>query len=1428
MNKRRFLYFLLTIVITIGACPCFFSDIPVAFGDEAKSNGLAEINSKEVSIFEKRSGVASFLYDNTSGLPASEANAIAQSSDGFLWIGGYSGLVRYDGNTFERIDLNKGINSVVSLFVDSSDALWIGTNESGVARVKPNSLKMFSKEDGMGSASVRSMAEDADGNVYFATTNGVDYIDSRFKIHNIKDDRILYQNIQMIKAAPDGAVLGVTKSGDIFVIRDKKIVAYYDGETIGIGEIYCIIPDEGKEGYVYIGTTGSKVFYGNLKNGFKNYKDIDIAPLEHINSIDTAYDSYYFSCDNGIGVYNDNGFKKLENLPMTNSVESMMMDYQGNLWFASSKQGIMKLVSSPFVDISKEHNLSSQVVNATCIYKDKLIIGCKNMGLTILQEDGTVSDLPVTSAVTASGKPIAGSSLTDMTKESTVRSIIKDSGGRLWISSYGKNSLICYDNGRLTCFTEEDGLPSQRIRVVCELADGRYAVAGTGGISIIKDNVITKVYDESDGIKNLEILTVVQAENGDIIAGTDGGGLYIISDFGVRQKSTDNGLTSDVIMRLKVDAERNIIWMVTSNSIAYMDENYNVINIDTFPYTNNFDLYSNDRGETWILSSNGIYIEETEKLLKNENLNPYHYSIYEGLPYIAAANSYSYLAENGNLYIAGSTGVACVNMNEPIFATENVKITTPYLEIDGKRIYPDENNEFVINSDAKTVKIFTHIFTYTQVNPKIDYQLKGFETEMNSVDRKDFAGVTYTNLSGGDYEFVVQIADPKGKVHESYSVKLRKEFSPFEYTAVRLAVIALGIIAVTLAVWRIMHATVISRQYVQIRMAKEEAERANTAKSRFLANMSHEIRTPINTIMGMNEMILREDMEGVPKETSDSILQYATDIKRASDTLLELINELLDLSKIESGKMNLVEMEYDVKEFISSIAMMIRVRSKQRDLIFETEIDENIPKKLYGDEKKLKEVLLNLLTNALKYTNDGGFKLIVSLKEKQDGMCSIYFAVKDTGIGVKPEDMDRLFSAFERLDEKKNTGIQGTGLGLDISRKFVDLMGGELLCDSVYGQGSTFYFTVKQKIVDEEPLGKFVEEEVKIKDVYFPQFVAPEGKVLVVDDNEMNLQVIKGLLKATKLQLTMATSGRQCLELLEKEEFNVVLLDHMMPEMDGIQTLKEMRNRNIDLPVIALTANIMSGGSEYYKQLGFQDYLAKPVEGVALEKMIKKYLPAKFQFSAAYLIKDEEEKERESEDRLSEELLWLESTEGISVEDGMKYCGGSESFEMTLNTFFEMIDENSNVIEKAYTENDIELYTIKVHALKSSARIIGASKLSEMALALENAGKSGDIEYIKNNTDSLLSEYRSYKTKLGRLAKNEPANEEKTEISKEEVKELFEAVKLFAEQMDYEACEMTVEQLKGCRLSEEDETVLEKITGMLKKLDWEGLQNLEV
>lgn len=514
----------------------------------------------------------------------------------------------------------------------------------------------------------------------------------------------------------------------------------------------------------------------------------------------------------------------------------------------------------------------------------------------------------------------------------------------------------------------------------------------------------------------------------------------------------------------------------------------------------------------------------------------------------------------------------------------------------------------------------------------------------------------------------------------------------------------------------------------------EDALQATRSKSDFLSNMSHEIRTPINSILGMNEMILRECKD-------EEILNYAATVEQSGRLLLALINEILDLSKIESGKMEIVPVEYQMSSILNDVVNMIKERAEKKDLELEIEANAKIPNHLYGDEIRIRQVLTNLLTNAVKYTKAGTVTLAVDFERIGENSLNLKVGVKDTGIGIKEEDIEHLFDSFQRLDQVNNRHIEGTGLGLAITSRLVDMMEGTLKVESEYGKGSFFSVTIPQQILDSEEMGDFKKkflESTRERKEYQKSFLAPEAKILVVDDNEMNLQVVKALLKETQVQITLCQSGQECLKQLRKQEFDVILLDHMMPTMDGIETLRYIRAIQVPdcskIPVIALTANAISGVRTMYVQAGFDDYLSKPIVGAALEEMLLKYIPAEkikaqeaadAQETVAAQETVEQNETVEMAETISEEKEKNVPGTYLNVKSGLTYSGDSEEiYSEFLQMFCDMKEEKETALQAAFENRDWAQYTILIHALKSNAASIGGEVLAEQARQLEMAGKA--------------------------------------------------------------------------------------------------------
>ena len=617
---------------------------------------------------------------------------------------------------------------------------------------------------------------------------------------------------------------------------------------------------------------------------------------------------------------------------------------------------------------------------------------------------------------------------------------------------------------------------------------------------------------------------------------------------------------------------------------------------------------------------------------------------------------------------------------------------------------------------------------------------------------------------------------------------------------------------------------------------KQQALISNETKGKFLANMSHEIRTPINAVLGMDAMILRECKD-------ESIREYALNIQNAGQTLLSLINDILDFSKIESGKMEIIPVEYDFSSMIHDVVNMIMMRAEDKGLKMNLSVDSTLPYKVYGDEVRIRQVLTNLLTNAVKYTKEGSMGLTVSGQRDGEDII-LYFAVEDTGIGIRPEDIQKLFARFERIEEERNRNIEGTGLGMSITMQLLKLMDSELVVESEYGVGSKFSFEIRQRIVCDEPIGDLEERIKKLSTqyTYDAAFVAPDVHILVVDDNALNRKVFKNLLKQTKVQVDDLESGKECLEIVQEKHYDIIFLDHMMPEMDGVETLHAMKNSAEypckDTPVIALTANAIQGAKEMYLKEGFDDFLSKPIQPEKLEKMIKHWLPKELllrEDTVTETVADKLSEDIPADDRVTDgapagetEENTLPTIEGLDWQSALTHLPDMDLLMETIYDFHSTMNGEADFLQNCYENLEdhdqmLNSYRIKVHAMKSSAALIGITHLSEKAKALEMAAKDGDKEFICQNTEEFLKEWRSYKEKLSICIKEE----EKEELSDLSIiQEKLDALKEAMDMMDIDMADEIMKELRSYEYSEEISAKIESLGAAVVNLDVDAVNEL--
>ncbi|MDO5477082.1 MAG: ATP-binding protein [Eubacteriales bacterium] len=608
---------------------------------------------------------------------------------------------------------------------------------------------------------------------------------------------------------------------------------------------------------------------------------------------------------------------------------------------------------------------------------------------------------------------------------------------------------------------------------------------------------------------------------------------------------------------------------------------------------------------------------------------------------------------------------------------------------------------------------------------------------------------------------------------------------------------------------------------------RDSAEKANAAKSEFLTNMSHEIRTPINTVLGMNEMILRESLQTrdrLPKERESirkafsDIYGYAGNIESAGNSLLFIINDILDFSKIEAGKLDIVETSYRMSSVLKDVSNLISYKAKNKGLAFHIDVSSEIPDVLYGDQVRVRQVMANLLNNAVKYTEQGSILLTLGIMTRQqvagfsgqqgpvaplqqvaepiarpepeisarpepepspveEEKVWLVISVKDTGIGIREEDLGRLFQKFERVDLRKNSTIEGTGLGLAITRSLLDKMGGSIQVESVYGEGSTFTAILPQKVGAEEAgrVGGFAcgkeENSTREAEVYRESFRAPDARILIVDDTRMNLTVAAGLLKNTELKIDTAVSGAEAIALAKVISYDLILMDQRMPEMDGTEAMRAIKEQtdgaNAHTPFICLTADAVTGARERYITEGFTDYLTKPVDRSLMERMIMQYLPAEKIQSG-----QEESGSRQKEARSGLVVPAPLREAGIDPDEGLRYCGNDEDLYRSLLMEYAVgAEEKQRVLRKDLEAEDWADYAVRVHALKSTSKMIGAGNLSTIAARLEAAAEAGNAGEILQDHKDLERQYAHAAAGILSILNLKP--EKRTEAKEEEILEFL-------------------------------------------------------
>ncbi|MGN0316968.1 MAG: response regulator [Lachnospira sp.] len=599
-----------------------------------------------------------------------------------------------------------------------------------------------------------------------------------------------------------------------------------------------------------------------------------------------------------------------------------------------------------------------------------------------------------------------------------------------------------------------------------------------------------------------------------------------------------------------------------------------------------------------------------------------------------------------------------------------------------------------------------------------------------------------------------------------------------------------------------------------------ELEKSNNYQKDFLANFSHELRSPINAIIGMNELILRSN-------NLDEIKKYGNNAFDAGSALLSLVNDILDFTKIQSGHMELVLEDYSTMELLKQSFNLVAVRAQEKNIELRVKNIASIPSRLYGDEMRVRQIITNLLTNAVKYTDEGYVDLAFFYEKLDEGLISLNIRVTDTGMGIPKENMEKMYDSFQRLDVTKNKTVEGTGLGLAITRSLVRQMRGTIAVESELGKGSTFTVRIPQKVIDPAPMGEYRPEDNPVIEKYKASFKASKARILVVDDIEMNIQVFIGLLTKTKIQIDSALSGAKALEMLENNKYDIIFMDHMMPGMDGVQTLHEIRKTDKETPVIVLTANAIQGAKEEYLAEGFNDYLTKPVMYKDLEKLISDYLPYNLleqttDNNEAY---DDDDGKADSDDAIV--LDELPDVEGVDWKYALNFFDTKTLLMQTLKNVYATLNSDADRIDMLAddieTEGMLDAYRIATHSLKGSTAMVGISMVSSFAKRLEKAAKNGEIDVIRSMTGLLTAEMRETKKNLDIIF----AGADKKKIDNNEIiLDLLNMLIKAACNCDIDRMDEIMESLLKYKFEDPINTTIEKLHAAETELDYEKVSKL--
>ena len=1316
-------------------------------------------------------GYMQSVYNQKSGIGSNEVNCLYQSSSGYIWAGTDGGLYRTNGSGFQSIDLwdteRTDLYSINCIVQDQNGRMWIGTDNYGLFYIEDGQTHHLQEEYYNGNKTILSIVEGEDGTIYVACVSGLFVVTeadketrsdtSSYALAAYDDPTIANIELRGMTAKED-EIWALDGDGIIYVFNQDGVthVIREQGES---GEEWNTI--KACQGYVYVGSNGRDIRAYRSATSKRTLS----AGVEGINNFMQDADGRLWVCaDNGYGYFDKQwNFVRINDSQIDTYISDMIQDYEGNYWIASSRVGLLLLTKSKFTDYNTAVGMTESMVNAVYEFGGKKYIATDD-GLYIYnaKEEQEVNDL------------------TELLKNVSVRHIISDKHGTLWISTNRKYGVVKYaSDGTITVYGRSDGLPGMSVNCTLPLSNGNLAVATTEGIAILDQNGhIDTVYHSGVELAEVNILALFETGEGDILAGTDGEGIYVIEagKDTLQHYSTEDGLNSDVVSCF-AQGEQGI-WIGTDSGACFYNEAFRMIS--NVEYSNSVYDIVIARGSVWLVGSMGVLRTSEDELLGSNGISGRYFATGDGLTKTINTNGNSCMDTKGKLYICCNEGISVLDTEHIWYNEVQPIIKVTRIDIDGTSYeFDDLNDGLVIKNDASKITIDFAVFSYVNRGDiKVQYMLDGFESKPTELHGDDVLQAVYTNLDGGVYTFTVSAYNGDGTAcEEPLSFVIEKEKSVFESLMARSILILSLVVIFLIRVRRMLKSKTSALE--QLSKEHEEAVKTSTAKNDYLANMSNEIKTPIHAMMAKaDELLHMVDKDSPYRKDIRGIYDIGNDI-------LASVDDIILLAKLESGRFELEESNYAISDLVADMSELALCELADRDksVKFFVELGENVTDNLIGDVDKIRNILVRLLDNAIRYTKQGSITLSVDSYEYTEhphqDMLNIVFTIADTGIGIQEERLDNIFDLYESGDSMKNSTHPGHGVGLAIAKGYADILEAELSVESVYGAGSTFVLSLNQKPAVKLSSGQVVskiEDTVSKEDA--EKLWLPEVSALLVDDDEVSIEVSRKVLTSFDMKLDVATSGLGAIDMVLNHEYDVVFMDLSMPIMNGIDAMKEIRElddiKYAMLPIIALDPDAIEGNRGSHISAGFTDSMVKPIEPRRVAAILKDCLP-------------ENKLQERSDDirlliegsRFREGLIRLQET--LDVEEAIQRIGGSiEVYNKLIQAFYSQNKDIANTLADKSTR-DIRSFKTKIHSIRTLSNSIGAYEFARYAAKMETSINVGKRDQLRQNlrgfTDELvyllliLEDYERFVDEVSGMTDEEYAAKMAQENSKEETKE---------------------------------------------------------